>query len=319
MQNYTFLLSLKEKYKADIELTMPVFYFEGKFLNDKGDLENNLRQIIAGSLSSCRAEGGLPKQDLVARFKEFGPLAIIGAGLADGINPCAFTVIVFFISFLALQGYRKKEIIVIGLCFILAVFVTYLLIGLGIFNFIYRIRGFWVIAKAINIGIGLFSIILGTLAIYDFFKFKKTGQTEGLYLQLPKAVKDQIHSLIGLHYRKTKDSGMAAGKTHIFRLILTALTTGFMVSLLEAVCTGQLYLPTITFILKTTSFKFQALGYLLLYNLMFITPLLAIFLFALLGVTSEQFARFLKSNLASIKLLMAAIFFGLGILLIWRF
>jgi threonine/homoserine/homoserine lactone efflux protein len=51
---------------------------------------------------------------------------------------------------------------------------------------------------------------------------------------------------------------------------------------------------------------------------MFITPLLIIFLFALLGVTSEQFARFLKRHLGPIKILMAVLFFGLGIFLIWR-
>jgi threonine/homoserine/homoserine lactone efflux protein len=51
---------------------------------------------------------------------------------------------------------------------------------------------------------------------------------------------------------------------------------------------------------------------------MFIVPLLIIFLFALLGVTSEQFSKFLKKHLLMIKILMAALFFALGIFLIWR-
>jgi len=318
IENYKFLLSLKEKYKAKIKIDLPVLFFEGKFLEGKEVTESSLKGLIVQSLKIPPKEIGLLKIDLLERFKNLRPLAIIVAGLEDGINPCAFTVIVFFVSFLALQGYRKRELIVIGLTFIFAVFLTYLSIGLGIFNFLYAIKGIWIVIRAVNVLVGLFSIVLGILALYDFFKFKKTGQTEGLFLQLPQSVKNRIHYIIGLHYRKHKDSDAVAVKPHIFKLFLSALITGFLVSLLEAVCTGQLYLPTITFVLKTTPLKLQAFGYLLLYNLLFIVPLLAIFFFALFGVTSEQFGRFLKKHLGTIKILMALLFFSLGVFLIWR-
>ncbi len=319
IENYKLLLSLKEKYGSKIENILPVFYFQGHFLNGRGRIREGLRFLISQSLSQgTQWKRGLPSIDLVAYFKTFKTIGIITAGLEDGINPCAFTVIVFFISYLALQGYRKKELIAIGLSFIFAVFITYFLIGLGIFNIIYRLEKFLLVAKIFNISIGIFSIILGVLAIYDVFKFKKTGQTEGMILQLPKAVKNQIHSIIGLHYRKPKEHGEVILKPHTFRLIISALVTGFLVSFLELVCTGQLYLPTINFVMKTTPFKLQALIYLLLYNLMFIVPLFIIFLFALLGVTSEQFSKVLKKHLLTIKIMMAVLFFGLGIFLLWR-
>ena len=38
-------------------------------------------------------------QASVERFLSFGLFTVLGAGLIDGINPCAFTVLVFFISF----------------------------------------------------------------------------------------------------------------------------------------------------------------------------------------------------------------------------
>jgi len=101
-------------------------------------------------------------------------------------------------------------------------------------------------------------------------------------------------------------------------LILSAFITGLLVSLLEAVCTGQVYLPTIAFVLKASSFKLQALGYLLLYNIMFIVPLIVIFVFALMGTTSNQFSGFLKKHLGLIKVFMAVLFFSLGIFLLWR-
>jgi cytochrome c biogenesis protein CcdA len=255
--------------------------------------------------------------DLQEYLKSFKPLAVVGAGLVDGINPCAFTVIVFFVSFLALQGYRKRELFAIGLTFILAVFITYLLIGLGLFNFLYRIRSFWAVAKAVNIGIGLLSILLGFLAVADFIKYRKSKDTENMFLQLPKVIKERIHSVIGGHYRRLKTGGGSPAKT-LLGLMLSALITGFLVSLLEAVCTGQLYLPTIAFVIKSGSLSARAVFYLLLYNLMFILPLAAIFLFALFGATSNEFSKFLKKHLGSIKILMSLMFFGLGILLLWR-
>ena len=319
IENYKLLLSLKEKYGSKIEHILPVFFFSGHFLNGKGQIKEALRVLIAKSLKS-KPEGkqGLPSIDLLAYFRTFEPLAIAGAGLTDGINPCAFTVIVFFISFLSLQGYKKRELIIIGLAFIFAVFITYLAIGLGLFSFLYGLRGFWLISRIFNLTVGIFSIILGILAVYDFFKFKRTAQTEGLLLQLPQGIKNRIHSLIGSHYRRTKEENGKTLKLHILRLALSALIVGFLVSILEAVCTGQVYLPTITFVLKITRFKLQALGYLILYNIMFIVPLFIIFLFALLGVTSEQFSRILRKHLSSIKILMAVLFFGLGIFLLWR-
>ncbi len=317
LNHYQSFLTLKDQSRSETEFYLPMFYMDGVFLNGKGDAYLNLKKLIIASLGSGAI--GLKEQvagmDLIERFKLFSPLAIAGAGLTDGINPCAFTVIVFFISFLALQGYRKRELVAIGLTFIFAVFLTYLLIGLGLFNFIYAFKGFWLVMRGINISIGALSIILGALCIYDLIKYKATGSAEDLLLQLPKPVKDKIHSVIGLHYRKTKDSKVTR---HIFRLILTALVTGFLVSLLEAVCTGQLYVPTIAFILKTSHLKAQALGYLVLYNLMFVAPLFVIFLAALFGVTSGDFAALMKKHLPTIKILMALVFFGLGIFLIWR-
>jgi len=319
IKNYAFMFGLKEKYDKDFELALPVFFINGRLINGKGDVKNNLELAIYASLGETHKENGGLKVDLVSRFKGFSPFAIAGAGLTDGINPCAFTVIVFFISFLALQGYRKLELIIIGFSFIFSVFCTYLLIGLGIFNFLYQLEGFWALARAFNILIGIFSLILGALAVYDLVKFNKDKNPEGLFLQLPRAVKNQIHSIIGAHYRKTKDADTQKPVVlRLGRLILSALITGFLVSLLEAVCTGQLYLPTIAFILKTTSLKLKAFTYLALYNIMFIVPLFIIFLFALLGVTSQQFAEFIRKHMTGIKALMAVVFIALGVLLIWR-
>jgi len=316
--NYKLFLGLMQKSGSNLEFKIPVFYMQGRFLNSEGEVGVNLRNFIKDALRKPLVGLNLIPADLIAYFKNFVPLSIIIAGLEDGINPCAFTVIVFFISFLALQGYRKRELLFIGTAFIFSVFLTYLCIGLGIFNFFYRFRGFWVITHLLNMVVGVASILFGIFAIYDFIKFKKTGATDQLILQLPKPIKERIHKVVGFFYRKSAQDKQEKSLSGLGKLIVSALVTGFLVSLLEAVCTGQVYLPTIAFVLKASSFKLQALGYLLLYNIMFIIPLIVIFIFALMGTTSTQFSGFLKKHLGIIKIFMAVLFFGLGIFLIWR-
>ncbi len=317
LENYKMLLGLLQKDTEGFKYQVPLFYLSGKFLSAKGQLRDNLRSFISAGIKR-NSVVGFNAVDLVVHFKSFVPAAVIFAGLSDGINPCAFTVIVFFISFLALQGYRKSELIFIGAAFIFSVFLTYLVIGLGIFNFFYRLKSFWVITHFLNLIIGCLSILFGIFAIYDFIKFKQTGATEGLVLQLPKLVKERIHRVVGFFYRKNTQEKQGQIKPGLTKLVLSALATGFLISLLEAVCTGQVYLPTISFVLQSSTLKLQALGYLLLYNIMFIIPLVVILIFALFGTTNLQFSGFLKKHLGLIKILMAVLFFSLGVFLIWR-
>jgi len=318
LENYKYFMGLLQKNGKELQFQVPLFYFAGQFLTAKEPLKDRLSLFIQEGLKRALEDEKPHGFDLVNYFKSFVPVAIIIAGLQDGVNPCAFTVIVFFISFLAVQGYRRRELICIGLAFIFAVFVTYLCIGLGVLSFFYHFVGFWLVARLLNLVIGSFSILFGFLAVYDFIKFKKTGSTQELILQLPKSIKERIHKVVGFFYRKSPEERKSKLLPSVSKLVFSALITGFLVSLLEAVCTGQMYLPTISFVLKSSSLKLQALGYLLLYNIMFVLPLIVIFILALLGVSSMQFANFLKKHLGLIKILMAIVFFSLGLFLIWR-
>jgi hypothetical protein len=320
IENYKLLVSLKGRYGFTGNTVPPVMFINGEFLTGEPAIRKGLIPLIekvlaAGQAAPMPAHGPV---DLVKQFFSFSLLAVIGAGLIDGINPCAFTVIVFFVSFLGLQGYRKRNLALIGGFYIAAVFVTYLLIGLGLFNFLYSIEKFWTVRKTFNLAVGLLSLVFGSLALYDFLKFRKTGSAEGMALQLPRAVKNRIHAVIGAHYRKSPGAPDAAAKVPAARLIISALITGFLVSILESICTGQVYLPTITLVLKTTDIKLQAFWYLLVYNLMFIVPLCVVFVLALWGTTSRQFAQFLQKHMLMVKALMVILFFGLGAYLLWR-
>lgn len=321
IESYRMLLGIREKLGLTGQIQVPAVYFCKELLIGQDTIENSLLDLIerpAGADPLSDHTGQVPVVDLVGHFRSFTPAAVIGAGLVDGINPCAFTVVVFFISFLSLQGYRRRELLVIGTVFIISVFLTYLLIGLGLFNFFYSIKGVFVVRRVLNIGIGLFTLALGIAALRDIAGFIRTGSTDNMILALPAAVKGQIHKVIGLAYRRRSGTDCPSPRYRVPGMCASALATGFLVSLLEAVCTGQVYLPTITFVLRSAEVRLQAAGYLVLYNIMFIVPLAVIFVFALAGVSSGQFSKFLQRHFLAVKILMACLFFMFALFLLWR-
>ncbi len=237
----------------------------------------------------------MAEKSIVDRFRSFGVLAIIGAGLLDGINPCAFATIIFFISYLAILKRKGREIVIVGIVFTSAVFITYFLIGIGIFEFLNYLAFLKTFTKFVYGIVGILTLILGVLSLVDYFKCKR-GKAKEILLQLPTFLKNRIHSTIKEH----------AG---LKRYVLAAFITGVIVSILELSCTGQVYLPTIVYATGISKLKFNAYMYLLLYNFMFIVPLLVIFILAYFGTTSIGLSDILGKNIALIKLLTSLLFF----------
>jgi cytochrome c biogenesis protein CcdA len=307
-KNLALLYSVAARFNR--KAAVPSILIGDIYLKGTKEIEDNLERIITEVLKKESKPFSLFHIDLIQIFNKISIFTIMGSGLIDGINPCAFAVIVFFISFLAVYGYRKREVFIVGLFYCLAVFTTYLLLGLGFFKFIYAFSRIYLLIQAFYYFIAIFCFLLSGLALYDYFKFKKTKETEDLILQLPKFLKKKINITIGSRLRERKEKG-------ILGLIISSLSIGFLVSILEAVCTGQVYVPTIVFIMKNTNLRLKAFTYLILYNLMFILPLILIFLLSLVGFTSQKFNNFLKKNLGKVKITMAVLFFVLGIFILW--
>ncbi len=253
-------------------------------------------------LSPTLEETKKAEQSIIQRFKSLGILTIVSAGLLDGINPCAFATLIFFISYLSFVGRKRTEIFYVGMGYSGAVFVTYLLIGFGILTFIQRLSFLPLFSRIVYILTIVFAIVLGILSLYDFIQLKR-GRPSEMKLQLPDFLKKRIHRTIREESKST-------------RYFFAAISAGFLVSLLEFTCTGQVYLPTILFVTNIPSLKSSAVSYLLLYNFMFIVPLLIIFGIVYWGVTSEQLAFFLQKKASSIKLYTSLLFFALAGILI---
>ncbi|HZK11393.1 MAG TPA: hypothetical protein VFD10_03450 [Atribacterota bacterium] len=306
--------SLGELYQMPEEerLLVPVIFIGDDYLfRDAISLDNLDELIQKYSITETIApwekikEKDLTAQDrLIARFQSFGLAAVAVSGLIDGINPCAFATIIFFISYLTLINRKGRDILWVGGIFALSVFLTYFLIGTGALKMITSLSFLPLVRKIFVLVTAALALILGVVSLFDYLQFKKKGTTKDAKLQLPPFLKNMIHSAIRKNVK-------------LSNYILMAAVTGFIVSLLELACTGQIYLPTIMFISTIPDLKANALFYLLFYNLMFIVPLVLVFSFTYWGTTSAQWATLTQKNFGKIKMAMTLLFFGLAVLLFY--
>ena len=239
------------------------------------------------------------QNNLLTRFRSMGWLAVAFAGLVDGLNPCAFATLVFFVSYLTLSGRKGKAVLAVGLAFTLGVFLAYLVIGLGFYK-VLDLMGGWLttLSRWVYALTALLCLGLAVVSFLDFLKARR-GQIEDMTLNLPKPLRMRINATIR-EGRKTR--AYVAG----------AFVTGILISFLELACTGQIYLPTIIFVSSLPELRLQAVGYLVLYNLLFIVPLAVVFVLAYYGTTSKDLTAFLQQRAASVKLGMMILFITLA-------
>jgi hypothetical protein len=236
---------------------------------------------------------------IVERFQQFSVLAVIGAGLLDGVNPCAFTTMIFFVSYLTLVGRRGREILMVGGSFTLAVFLTYLVLGLGLVEVIRQVESFATIGIILYGVTALICLVLAALSLWDYIQIRRGKLTE-IALQLPKSLKKRIHSTIRT---SSRTSGFVAA----------AFGAGILVSIFELACTGQVYLPTIVFVTGISEMRSVAVAYLVLYNIMFVVPLIAVFTVTYWGTSSQQLTAIFQSRAGLVKLFTAGLFTVLGV------
>lgn len=98
-------------------------------------------------------------------------------------------------------------------------------------------------------------------------------------------------------------------------LLVGSLVIGVAVTALESVCTGQVYVPTLVLVIKTGASVFRGTGYLLLYNVMFIVPLVIAFVLAYRGFRTERFVQWSIRNVVPSKILLGLLFVVLAVLM----
>jgi cytochrome c biogenesis protein CcdA/glutaredoxin len=302
---------LSQKYDVPVEkrLSTPmIFVGDDVLIGTEANADTLLAAV--GNYAATGAprtwEGYDPAQGqtgLVERFRSFGALAVLGAGLIDGLNPCAFATLVFFISYMAFTGRRGRDILLVGAAFALGVFLTYLLVGFGLLKVVQALPFFSSLGRWVYLLTAVLCMVLAILTFRDYLQARK-GQAGEMTLKLPLSLRRQINRVI-----------REGAQTRAF--VLVAFVTGFVVSLIELACTGQVYLPTIVFVLSVPELASKASLYLLLYCLMFIVPLVVVFVIVYFGTTSEQLGSLVSRHTATVKLLTGLLFVGLALWMTW--
>jgi len=104
----------------------PKVFVGGQYLEGYPAIAKRLGTVIAEELAKgavtfdpkTKTGGKAEALDVVEnRFETFGPGMVAAAGLLDGVNPCAFTTIVFLLSMLAYLGKGRRDLAVVGLGF----------------------------------------------------------------------------------------------------------------------------------------------------------------------------------------------------------
>lgn len=307
----TLLAAFGEVYNIpkDKRLLTPVIFFGRGYLL-KSDIHSaNLKALLEEQgeesipweeIEEAREKGG---KEIIREFKGFRILPIIGAGLIDGINPCAFATLIFFITYLSVLGVHRRRVIWVAAPFIASVFATYFLLGF----LAYQILALLSVLRWVSIIIVAATIVfLLVLTAYSFndFVLLKRGKGEKIKLKLPDRIRKRLNQIIR---KRTTFGGIVIG----------AVVTGFFVSLFELICTGQVYLPTLVYVVQVSEFRGRALLYLLIYNIAFIIPLIVIFILVRFGMTERHFQTFLTRHAALTKLLTAILFIVLAGLMVF--
>ncbi len=214
---------------------------------------------------------------------------------ADAVNPCALAVLVLVLIAVLTAEKSKKEVLKAGLAFTLAVFIFYFLYGLimvGLF------KGLTLAMAPIRIylfkALAVFAMFLGILNIRDAVRYKPGG----FMTEMPLPMRPKLKRLI-------KQIKTPRG----------AFFIGIFVTIFLLPCTIGPYIVA-SGILSVISFL-AAIPWFLIYNLIFILPMIAITLIIYAGYSSvEKVGGWKEQNIRWLHLIAGGILFIIGLLML---
>ncbi|MCX6744762.1 MAG: hypothetical protein NTX82_04525 [Candidatus Parcubacteria bacterium] len=252
-------------------------------------------QVCQAGNNGCTQQGLQLATMLENRGISFALIAT--AGLLDGINPCAIGMLILLLGYLLVFAHDPHRMVRLGLIYIATVFVTYFLIGVVFSQFVYQlISQSWYqeLSHIIKYVIVAAVWVAALINIKDFFAYGKwfsLGVSKGRVPLLLKLIRK-----VDWH---------------------TTILLGMAVTVFELPCSLPLYVGSIAIMTQTFHY-IRTILYLLLYNLMFITPLVLVY--AILVKThhifeakdvQERFNKWMKLSMG-----IAQILIGVGLLLL---
>jgi len=287
------LANLWDDYQVPGEITVPIVFISNNSLVRDEIIESLEEKILSLESSGCECPS-VEEEESHLNPGRLSFWVITGAALADSLNPCAIAILIFLLGSLALIKEAKK-VYRTSFVYIITVFITYFLVGLGLFTFL-RVSG---ISHLFYQVIGILAIVIGVLNIKDFL-WPGGG---GFAIEIPQRWRPSVEKLVG---KITSPVG--------------ALLMGFVVALFELPCTGGPYIFILGLLAQTAT---QPLGALMLlyYNLIFVLPLILITIFFYFGY-SRSIKRIFGPQRKDVKrilhLLSGILMLILGVVVILR-
>jgi len=216
------------------------------------------------------------------------PLVLLSS-LLDSVHPCSFSILLITIAFLFGMQMTRKKILQIGGTYIAGIFTAYLLIGLGILKVLHLFNTPHFMGKlgaTILIVFGLINLI------NEFFpRFP-------LKLKIPSV----SHSAMSRLMERVS--------------FPAALGLGLLVGICQFPCMGGPYLMVIGLLRDQVTYNTGFL-YLLLYNLILVTPLVLVLSLAANKVVVSQIQEWKKTNMKGVRFWAGLAMLILGILILF--
>ena len=217
---------------------------------------------------------------------------VVGAALVDAVNPCAFAVLLILLTAVLVGNEKKKTALLSGFAFSLSIFIAYFLMGLGVYHAISSTS----VSSFFFKFVAVFAILLGIFNLKDFFWYGK-----GFLMEVPRSWRPLMKSII---HKVTSPVG--------------AFFAGIVVSFFLLPCTSGPYVVILTLLSEKESF-YTALFYLVLYNLIFVLPMVVITLAVYFGFSAEKAEKIRKKNLRVLHLIAGVLMVGMGVYLLVGF
>jgi len=212
--------------------------------------------------------------------------AVIGAAAVDAINPCAFAVLIILMTTVLVSGNKKKALFA-GIAFTVSIYISYFFMGLGLFSAI-RAAG---VTHTFYLVVTVLAFIIGILNIKDYFWYGK-----GILMEVPRSWRPMLKRIITTI---TSPGG--------------AFIIGFLVSLFLLPCTSGPYIVILGLLAKEAT-RTAGILYLLLYNLIFISPMIVITFVVYRGLaTTEKLEKLRQEKLRVLHLIAGIIILLVGI------
>lgn len=215
--------------------------------------------------------------------------AVVVTGLLDSVNPCAFAVILLLLAFLFTIRKRREQILKLGAIYVAMIFLVYLAIGLGILSTVRLSEDPHFVARVgsyLLIGLGVLNLIE-----YRWPQFP-------IKLHMPAAAHRKVNQLLKV------------------ATVPATIGVGFIVGLCTFPCSGGVYVSIITLLNAKTTLAW-GIAYLVLYNVLFVLPLVVILLAVGNRVTAKRWAAWERAHALQLRLWFGLVMIGLGALMLW--